>query len=131
MSVYLKGHQSCSMSKLEGFDLLHKNGVVKDFLIWHLVTLFPLLVQRHFLPFGKPLIYISSEPDCPGCYSTLTICQAMLKIGVLLKSPCLQGSLDFRDIFPQIDFCITWSKSLLKQAIWPILEVSGTILANR
>ena len=36
-------------------------------------------VQGCILPFWKPPINISEEPDCHGCCSTLNVCQAMLK----------------------------------------------------
>ena len=49
------------------------------FQIWHLVTFMYLEVQGRVLPFWKPLINISKEPDCHGCWSALNVCQAMLK----------------------------------------------------
>ena len=38
-----------------------------------------LEVQGRVLPFWKPQINISKEPDYHGCCSALNICQAMLK----------------------------------------------------
>ena len=38
-----------------------------------------LEVQGRVLPFWKPPINISMEPDCHGCCSALNVCQAMLK----------------------------------------------------
>ena len=38
-----------------------------------------LEVQGRVLPFWKPQINISKDPDCHGCCSTLNVCQAMLK----------------------------------------------------
>ena len=49
------------------------------FKLWHLVTLMPLEVQGCVLPFWKPPINISKEPDCHGCCNALNVCQAMLK----------------------------------------------------
>ena len=49
------------------------------FQIWHLVTFMYLEVQGRVLPFWKPLINVSKEPDCYGCWSALNVCQAMLK----------------------------------------------------
>ena len=58
----------------------------KNFKIWNLVTLVPLKVQGCVLPFWKPPINISKDPDCHGCCSTLNISQAMLKFVSLLVS---------------------------------------------
>ena len=80
MTLYLKGHQSCSLSKFEGFYFLHRNRVFSNFQLWHLVTLMPLEVQGQILPFWKPLINTFQDLDCHGCCSTLKGCQAMLKI---------------------------------------------------
>ena len=61
---YFQAHaHDLVQSEMEGFHLLLKNGVVKDFPIWYLVTLFPLEVQRHVLLFRKPLININLKPD--------------------------------------------------------------------
>ena len=46
----------------------------------------PLEVQGPVLPFWKPLINISKEPDCHGCCSALNISQGMLKIVFYLVS---------------------------------------------
>ena len=48
----------------------------------------PLEVQGRVLPFWKPPINISKEPDCHGCCSTLNISQGMLKIVFFLASYC-------------------------------------------
>ena len=46
----------------------------------------PLEVQDSDLPFWKPPIKISKDPDCHGCCSALNISQVMLKIVFLLVS---------------------------------------------
>ena len=86
MYMYLKGHQSCSLSKFEWFDLLHKNRLLGDFQIWHPLTFVPLEVKRNVLPFWKSPINVSLEPDFQGCCSNWSVCQAMLKISILLIS---------------------------------------------
>ena len=58
----------------------------KNLKIWHPVTLVPLEVQGRVLPFWKPPINISKDPDCHGCCSALNISQVMLKIVFLLVS---------------------------------------------
>ena len=45
-----------------------------------------LEVQGRVLPFWKPPINISKDPDCHGCCSALNISQVMLKIVFLLVS---------------------------------------------
>ena len=86
MSLYLKRHQSYSLSKFEEFDLLCKSGVLRDFQLWHPVSLMPLEVQGHVLPFWKPPINMSQDLDCHGGCSTVNVCQAMLKNRILLIS---------------------------------------------
>lgn len=63
MSWHLKGQQSCSLPNFEGFNLLNKNGVLRDFQIWHPVSLMPHEVQGHAVHFWKNLIYIGLEPN--------------------------------------------------------------------
>ena len=70
MSLYFKRHQSYSLSKFEEFDLLCKSGVLREFQLWHPVSLMPLEVQGHVVPFRKPPINISLEPGCQGCCTT-------------------------------------------------------------
>ena len=72
---YQKGKaQPCTSQKLQKvkFSSFY-------FKLWHLVTLMHLKAQGRVLPFWKPPINISKEPDCHGCCSALNVCQAMLK----------------------------------------------------
>ena len=85
MSLYLIRHQSYSLSKFEEFDLLCKSGVLRDFQIWHPVSLMPLEVQGHVVPFWKPPINISLDLNSHECCSTLNVCQAVFKFGILFN----------------------------------------------
>ena len=77
MTFYLKGHQSCSLSKFEGFHLLHRNRVFSNFQLWHPVTQMPFETQGGVLPFRKPPINISWDPDCYGSAGTLNVYQVL------------------------------------------------------
>ena len=50
---------------------------MRVFHLWHPVILMSLEVQVHVLPFWKPLINISKDPDSHGCCSTLNVCQTI------------------------------------------------------
>ena len=99
MTLYFNGHQSCSLSKFDGFYLLHRNGVFSNFQLWHVVTLTPLEVQGNVLSFWKPLINISWDLDCHGCCSTVTVCQAMLKNHILLNSLLYAFDLNWTELY--------------------------------
>ena len=45
----------------------------------------PIEVQGHVLPFWKPQINMSWDLDCQRYFSTLNLCQTMLKNGILLN----------------------------------------------
>ena len=83
MTVYLRGHLSCSLSNFEGFYSLHRSRVFSNFQLIHLVTLMPLKVQDRVLPFWKPPINISLDLDCQGYSSSFSVKKAMLKNGFL------------------------------------------------
>ena len=59
-----------------------------------------LEVQGRVLPFWKPLINISKEPDCHGCCSALNVCQAMLK-------NCIHFSTLMHTTVLLLEFCAT------------------------
>ena len=84
MSLYLKGLQSCRLSNFFHFSkitcfslyiiLLYENSATYEHFwffqvlkLWLPVTLQPLEVQGHIVPFWKPPINVSLDPGCQGC----------------------------------------------------------------
>ena len=81
LKILIRGFRKCKIRPCTSKSIKVRGCQIFKFYfkLWHLVTLMQLEVQGGVLPFWKPPINISREPDCHGCCSALNVYQAMLK----------------------------------------------------